>query len=1012
MQEGRLVEAEAAFRAVLKQDPDNSLVLFNLGSVLEQRRQYDEAERRFLRALALNPDLVGVYLHLAQIDLARGNDEGAFRNYFEAYWRAPEGSAIERLGEGGLAAIQSNDEVREGIESAQRAIREGKPAEGEARIREVLEVAPENATLWNLLGIVLGIEGKYDDAIQAFRETVRLRPTFHSAWVRMGELLELKGDLEGGRETYETATLLQDNPVGAEAEEAEKHLREVEDRIVLKDILEQGDAFFKQGEYDAAARAYQAAAGLYPNDGVSYFKAGTALGRMNRLEAALSFFENGVEKNPNDAVGRQRIGQIQQAMHLFNRAEKSYREALARAGEGTLRNELQEALAHLPELRNQAVKEGEQALSEGKNLLKEGKKDEGLERLKQASVLNPEAPGIHAALARAYEERGEDNAAINALRGVIEFSPSSAWAYGDLARLYANQGLYAQALKELDKVGRAVEENQFSGYRQKIQVALSKANGREKPLLAESMRRLDERDLAGARQEARKAVSERPDDPEARALLAKIDEELGLMSDAKAEWETAGLLEPSAARYQIGLARFLETGGASVEAREAYEKAVRLARPEEAALSRKAEEGINRLSARAFDDAEVRRYTKRGLRSMKKGDYAAAERYFRLVVAIRPSDVIAQHELAFAQQRQGKIREAESGYRRAISLNPNFAEARFYLGGIYESQGKSLKAMEHFQVVQTLLSGSGTPEERAVKAELKKLERRYSLILSQLDAYDSNPNLSATPDSQFYSTLGINFHYALIKRQAFSLQAGFISNNLFYHTTTDAVSNNSFTLDAISKLSSALSLDLGYAYGAGWASGGISYNRHIGNVDLTWSKAPMQINLHYSYEDFISFISSSFNTIRTVAQLGVTRTIFDTDNVGVVYSYSSGDVADAVGSSISHLIVVSYNHNFSDKLRAGIGYTAILTRYTSPSIINEELHRKNVDHIPSVYMAYFIRPQINLSFSVQQEWNTSNLPALTSQPPENIILLVQTNHPLELDPYRRTVASASLSWTF
>ena len=1002
MQEGRLVEAEAAFRSVLEKDPDNPLALFNLGSVLEQRRQYDEAERSFLRALALSPDLVGVYLHLAQIDLARGNEEGAFRNYFEAYWRAPEGSAIERLGEEGLAAIQINDEVREGIASTQRAIREGKPAVGEARLRDVLEVAPDNATLWNLLGIVLGIEGKYDDAIKAFRETVRLSPTFHTAWIRMGELLELKGDLEGARETYETATLLQDNPVGPEAEEAEKHLRAVEDRIELKDILDQGDVYFERGEYDAAARAYQAAAELYPNDAVSYFKAGTALGRMNRLDAALSFFEKGVEKNPNDAVGRQRIGQIQQAMHLFTRAEKSYREALARTSEGQLRSEIQEALARLPELRNQAIKEGDRALSEGKTLLKEGKKDEGLERLKQASVLNPEDPAVHAALARAYEERGENNAAINALRGVVEFSPSSVWAYGDLARLYANEGLYAQALKELDKVGRTVEENQFSGYRQKIQVALSKADGREQPLLAEAARRVDEQDFSGALQEVRKAVSERPDDPEARALLAKIDEEMGLMSDAKAEWETAGLLDPSAARYQLGLARLLETGGASTEAREAYQKALRLAHPEEVELSRKAEEGINRLSAKAFEDAEVRRYTKRGLRSMKKGDYAAAERSFRLVVAIRPSDVIAQHELAFAQQRQGKIKEAEAGYRRAIALDPKFAEARFYLGGIYESQGQSLKAMEHFQVVQTLLSGSGTMEERAVKEELKKLSRRYSLTLSLLDAYDSNPYLSPTPKGEIYSNLGINFHYALIKRQAFSLPVGVVSNNLFYHTTTDAVSNNSFTVDAVSQLSNSLTLDLGYAYGYGLATGGISYNRHIGNVDLTWAGTRTQLNFHYSYEDFISFISDSFNTTRTVAQITITRTLFDSDSAGFVSSYSNADVADTVGSAVSYSIVASYNHNFTDKFRAGIGYNAIFTNYKAPSL------RKNTDHIPSIYVAYFFRPLISLSFSLQQEWNHSNLPA--GQQPD--IGFIQTNHPLELGPYNRTVVSASLSWTF
>ena len=52
---------------------------------------------------------------------------------------------------------------------------------------------------------------------------------------------------------------------------------------------------------------------------------------------------------------------------------------------------------------------------------------------------------------------------------------------------------------------------------------------------------------------------------------------------------------------------------------------------------------------------------------------------------------------AYALAAQGKLAEAVAEYEAALGLNPDFAEARYNLGGVLAAQGQTQEALLQYQ---------------------------------------------------------------------------------------------------------------------------------------------------------------------------------------------------------------------------------------------------------------------------------------------------------------------------
>jgi tetratricopeptide (TPR) repeat protein len=83
-----------------------------------------------------------------------------------------------------------------------------------------------------------------------------------------------------------------------------------------------------------------------------------------------------------------------------------------------------------------------------------------------------------------------------------------------------------------------------------------------------------------------------------------------------------------------------------------------------------------------------------------------------LMVASNPKDVIEEKQPStaeefvnsgWAKKTSGNLEEAESNFRKAISLNPDFVEAHYGLGLVLKAQGRRQDCIESFEKVIELI---------------------------------------------------------------------------------------------------------------------------------------------------------------------------------------------------------------------------------------------------------------------------------------------------------------------
>lgn len=78
---GQLEDAERHYRAALEGPPHGATAAFNLGVVLEDRGRPDEAARAYRKALTADPGFADAHYNLASLSERLGNPQAALRHY-------------------------------------------------------------------------------------------------------------------------------------------------------------------------------------------------------------------------------------------------------------------------------------------------------------------------------------------------------------------------------------------------------------------------------------------------------------------------------------------------------------------------------------------------------------------------------------------------------------------------------------------------------------------------------------------------------------------------------------------------------------------------------------------------------------------------------------------------------------------------------------------------------------------------------------------------------------------
>ena len=227
----RYEDAEEQLRFALSLDQNYPQLHEDLGSVLSLRGKYEEAIDVFERAIRLEPGLPLVHKKLGQALLAAGRGDKAdealavYRDSDED--RAEIASGVEhmqaeRLDEAEAVftkVLKRNPDSVNAMRYLAVTLWQGKKKleDAEALLRRTVELAPEYAGAWLILGALLGELNKYVDTIEAYKTATRLEPKNPEAWSGLGNAYSMAMYPEDAVKAYGQAVALNPNSPDAQA---------------------------------------------------------------------------------------------------------------------------------------------------------------------------------------------------------------------------------------------------------------------------------------------------------------------------------------------------------------------------------------------------------------------------------------------------------------------------------------------------------------------------------------------------------------------------------------------------------------------------------------------------------------------------------------------------------------------------------------------------------------------------------------------------------------------------
>ncbi|XP_049764521.1 protein O-mannosyl-transferase TMTC2-like [Schistocerca cancellata] len=302
--QGRVDEAEKAFRLALQHRPNMADVHYNLGVLLQGRERYEEAMQSLRLAIQYRPTLAVAHLHLAQLLERQGRcaeAEEQYRRCWEADGsrvrdpRAHEAARIQAMLQlGRLRADQGR--LTEAVAAFQAAVRHRPP-----------HFAPQ--ALYNLLGETLVRMRHYEQAEQWFRAALQAEPQHVPAHVTYGSLLAMNR---------------------SRAAEAERWFRRALQLAPEDPSVHQHFGQFLSGQqrHAEAALRFEAAADLLPARLDLALAAASSLRVAGLTGRAERFYRRAVQLRPQSARHHLNLGAILHLNGRYDEAAACYREAL------------------------------------------------------------------------------------------------------------------------------------------------------------------------------------------------------------------------------------------------------------------------------------------------------------------------------------------------------------------------------------------------------------------------------------------------------------------------------------------------------------------------------------------------------------------------------------------------------------------------------------------------------------------------------------------------------------
>nr|XP_005308788.2 protein O-mannosyl-transferase TMTC1 isoform X5 [Chrysemys picta bellii] len=352
-----LVEAKEYYRRALQLNPQHNRALFNLGNLLKSQGKKEEAVFLLRDSIKYGPEFADAYSSLASLLAEQEQFKEAQEVYQAGIENCPESSdlhnnygvflvdtgAPERAVSHYQQAIWLSPNHYVAMVNLGRLYRSlGQNKETEAWYKRALKVS-RKAEILSPLGALYYNTGRYEEALQVYREAAALQPSNKEIRLALAQVLAMMGQTK-------------------EAEKMTNHIV-TEEAECLECYRLLSAIYSKQERYSKALEAIDKALQLKPKDpkviSELFFTKGNQLREQNLLDKAFESYKVAVELNPDQAQAWMNMGGIEHIKGDYINARSYYKKALQLVPNSKL---LKENLAKLDRLekRLQEVQEKDQ----------------------------------------------------------------------------------------------------------------------------------------------------------------------------------------------------------------------------------------------------------------------------------------------------------------------------------------------------------------------------------------------------------------------------------------------------------------------------------------------------------------------------------------------------------------------------------------------------------------------------------------------------------------------------
>ncbi|KAM9173928.1 protein O-mannosyl-transferase TMTC1 isoform 2-T2 [Pangshura tecta] len=352
-----LVEAKEYYRRALQLNPQHNRALFNLGNLLKSQGKKEEAVFLLRDSIKYGPEFADAYSSLASLLAEQEQFKEAQEVYQAGIEKCPESSdlhnnygvflvdtgAPERAVSHYQQAIWLSPNHYVAMVNLGRLYRSlGQNKEAEAWYKRALKVS-RKVEILSPLGALYYNTGRYEEALQVYREAAALQPSNKEIRLALAQVLAMMGQTK-------------------EAEKMTNHIV-TEEAECLECYRLLSAIYSKQERYSKALEAIDKALQLKPKDpkviSELFFTKGNQLREQNLLDKAFESYKVAVELNPDQAQAWMNMGGIEHIKGDYINARSYYKKALQLVPNSKL---LKENLAKLDRLekRLQEVQEKDQ----------------------------------------------------------------------------------------------------------------------------------------------------------------------------------------------------------------------------------------------------------------------------------------------------------------------------------------------------------------------------------------------------------------------------------------------------------------------------------------------------------------------------------------------------------------------------------------------------------------------------------------------------------------------------